>query len=194
MAPKRKAERKTGIDTLDGTPPNEKSKTTQATLKATGLHTLAGSNTRSKAQSSKAAQKKGLHTLSDLSVPRNSTNSGHGGRSHTADDEHDGDYVEDGASLGSDDEDLVPALSHDAHGTEGLNKIYDACEHQVDTEDLRLGTRSQSKAAVRHEEATRAMLMFLEQLSRGTDKAAGKVVEAEDSAKDRVGKELAAEV
>lgn len=181
MAPKRKAERKTGIHTLGDTPPSKKTKTTRTAPKANGLHTLTGSQTKSEARSSKAAPKQGLHTLADVSFGNKSTNSSCSGTSHIAEDEHDGDYVEDGATLDSDEDDLALGSSTDAHGTKGSNEIHEARERQVDTEGLKLGTRSQSHAAICHEEATRAKLMFLERLSRDTDKAVGKCVEAADS-------------
>jgi hypothetical protein len=194
MAPKRKLERKTGIHTLGGAPPSKKIKTTQTTPKATGVHTLAGSNAKSKAQPSKAAPKRGLHTLADASVGHEPTRPGRGERSFTADNENDGDYVEDGTTLDSDDDDLGPDVSNDAQGTKESNDVHDTREHQVNTEGLRLGTRSQSKAAVRHEEATRAKLMFLERLSRGTGRKVEKGVEADDGGADGVSKDLHVEV
>jgi hypothetical protein len=189
MAPKRKPERKTGIHTLDGTPPSKKTKTTQMTPKATGLHTLAGSDTNSRAQPSRVSSKKGLHTLADVSGGHKSTKSSRGGRSLATDDEDDGDYVEDKATLESDDDDLVPGASNDAPGTEASNDIPSPREHQTDTEGLRLGTRSQSKEVIRHREATRAKLMFLERLSRGTHKAAENAIDADDSEVGAVDKE-----
>lgn len=72
MAPKRKLERKTGVHTLGDTPPSKKTKTTRTTPKATGLHSLAGSETKSKAWSRKPAPKKGSHTLANVSVGHNS--------------------------------------------------------------------------------------------------------------------------
>lgn len=194
MAPKRKLKRKTGIHTLSDTPPSKKAKTTRSTPKATGLHTLAGSDTKSKAYPSEAAPKKGLHTLANVSDGHNSTNTSRGRMSHSADDQDDGDYVEDGAPPDSDEDDLALGSSTDAYGTEELNNIHEARENQVDTETLRLETRSQSQAAVRHAEATRAKLMFLERLSKGTGKAAEKGVEAGDSGADGVDKERGAEV
>ena len=170
MAPKRKSERKTGIHTLDDTPPSKKAKTTQSTPKANGLHTLADSSAVPKAQPSKVASKKGVHTLANGNVSLGSAKPSRGGRSHSTDDEDDGDYVEDGATLQSDDDDLDAELSKDAPRAKGSNNIRDASENRIDTEGLKLETRSQSKAAIRHEEATRAKLMFLERLSRGTEK------------------------
>lgn len=55
-------------------------------------------------------------------------------------------------------------------------------------------TRSQSQAAVRHAEATRAKFMFLERLSKGTGKAAEEGVEAVDSGTGGVDKERDAQV
>lgn len=192
MAPKRKPERKTGIHTLDDTRPSKKVKTTQTTPKATGLQTLAGSNAKSKAKPSNVTPKKGVHTLANVNVSPGSTKPKRGGRSHSSDDEDDGDYVEDGTTLGSDDDDLRPESSNDASGTITSNETHNA--HQVDSKGLRLQTGSQSKAESRHEEATRAKLMFLQRLSRGKDKAVEKVVEAGGSGTDGVDKERDAEV
>ena len=179
MAPKRKPERKTGVHTLDGAPPSKKVKTMQTTPKRIGVHTLAGSNAESKAQPSKVAPKRGLHTLADASFGHESARPSRGERSFTADDEYDGDHVEDGTTLDSDDDDLGPELSSEAQGTKESNDVHDAREHRINIEGFRLGTRSQSKAAVHHEEATRAKLMFLERLSRGTRKEEEKGVEAD---------------
>lgn len=192
MAPKRKPERKTGIHTLDDAPPSKKAKTTQTTPKASGLHTLAGSNAKSKAKPSKATPKKGVHTLANVNVSPGPTKPKSGGRFHSSDDEDDGDYIEDGTTLGSDDDDLRPELSNDAPGTTASNDTHNA--RQVVSEGLRLQTRSQSRAAVRHEEATRAKLMFLERLSRGTEKAVDKGVKADDRRTDEVDKERDTEV
>lgn len=133
MAPKRKPERETAIHTLNGNPPNTKAKTKEKTPKATGEHTLAGSNAKSGAQPSKAAPKKEVHTLANASVRRDSTRLSRGGRSHSADEEDDGDYVEDGTTLDSDDDDLGPELSDDAEGSKESNGSHDAREHQVNT-------------------------------------------------------------
>jgi hypothetical protein len=181
MAPKRKPEHKTGVYTLDGTPLSKKAKTTQATPKATGLHTFAGSDAKPKAQPSKVSSKKGLHALVNVSGSRDSTKRSLGGRSLTVDEEDDGEYVEDGATLESDDDDLCLGVSNDAPGIKESNDVHSAREHQIDTEGLRLGTRSHSKEVTRHREATRAKLMFLERLSQGTDKAAEKAIDADDS-------------
>ena len=130
--------------------------------------------------SNKATPKKGVHTLASVSVGHDSTVSSRGGTSRSVDDEDDGDYVEDGATPESDDDDdhsLGAELLNDALIVDQSNDIHDARENQVDAEGSRLGTRSQSEAAIRHEEATRAKLMFLERLSRGKDKTADKGVE-----------------
>lgn len=195
MAPKRKPERKAGIHTLDGTPPSKKAKTAQATPKATGVHTLADSNTQSKATPSNVVSKKELHALANVRGDHDSPTLNRGEKSLAAhNDEDDGDYVEDGATLDPDDGGLGHGLSNDAQVRKELNNIHDARDHQVDAEGLRLTTRSQSKAAIRHKDATRAKLTFLARLSRGTEKTAGKVVEAEDSGTDGMGKEPGAEV
>ncbi|GAB7332041.1 hypothetical protein MBLNU13_g03936t1 [Cladosporium sp. NU13] len=96
MAPKRKPERKTGIHILDDTPPS--------------------SNAEFQAQPSKAAPKTRLHTLANASRGRNNTGYSRSGRSVTAD-EDDSDYVEYGATLGSDNDGPAPELSNDAPGT-----------------------------------------------------------------------------
>lgn len=132
--------------------------------------------------------------MADASVGHESTRPGRGERSFTADDDNDGDYVEDGNTLDSDDDDLGPELSNNVQGTKKSNDVHDAREHQVDTKGLRFGTRSQSKAAVRHEEAIRAKLMFLERLPRGPGKAAEEGVKADGGGFDGVGKDLDAEV
>ena len=59
---------------------------------------------------------------------------------------------------------------------------------------MRLQTRSQSQAAARHGEATRAKLMFLERLSRGSEKEVEEGLEADDRSIDGVDKERDAEV
>jgi hypothetical protein len=180
IALERNLERKTGIHTIDETPPSKKTKTTQMTPQATGLHTLASSDTNPRAQPSKVSSKKGLHTLADVSDGHNSTRRSLGGSSLATNDEDDGDYVEDGAKLESDDDDLVPGVSNGAPGTKESNDVHSPREHQIGTEGLRLGTKSQSKEVIRHREATRAKLMFLERLSQGTDKAVGKAIDAGD--------------
>lgn len=194
MAPKRKPERKTGIHTLDDTPPSKKAKTTQTTPKATGLHTFAGSNAKPKANPSNGIPKKGVHTLANVNVDVSlgSTKPKRGGRSQSSDIEDGGEYVEDGTTLGSDDDDLRPELSRNAPGTIASNDTQNA--HQGDSEGVRLQTRSQSQAATRHGEATRAKLMILKRLSRGTEKAVEKGLEADDRSIDGVDKERDAEV
>lgn len=155
-------------------------------------YTLAGSNAESKAKPSKVTPNKGVYTLANVNVSPGSTKHKRGGRRRSSDDEDDGDYVENGTTLGSDDELLRPQMSKDAPGTIASNDTHNA--HQVYLEGLRLQTRSQSQAAVRHEEATRAKLMFLERLSRGTKKAVEKGVEADDKRIDGMDKERDAEV
>jgi len=192
MAPKRKLERKTGIHTLDDTP-SKRAKTKQTPPKATGLHTLVGSDAKPRGQSTTAVPKKTLRTLADLGPSRHPARLSRGGRLHGADDEDDDDYVEDGATLDSEDENLIPGLSSDARGTKEPKDSHDAGEDQIDTEGLKLETRSQSKAAARHEKATRAKFIFLERLSRSTGKVVEKGAEADDNWTDGVDKERYAE-
>lgn len=189
MAPKRKPERKTGIHTLNEAPPSKKTKTSQTIPKATGLHTLEGLEAKPKVQPSKVSSKKGLHTLANVSVGHNFAKHKRGGRSFATDDEDDGDYVEDEATLDSDDDDLGPGEPNDAPGTKESNDVHGAREHETDTEGLRLGTRSQTKEVIRHREATRAKLMFLEQLSKRTDTATEKAIDTDDSGVGAVDKE-----
>lgn len=194
MAPKRKPERKTGIHTVDEAPLSKKTKTSQKKPKATGLHNLADSEAKPKVQPSRVSSKKGMHTLANVSGGYNSTKSSRDGRSLATADEDDSDYVEDGATLESDDDDLGPGVSNAAPDTKKSSDVHGAREHRTNTEGSRLETRSHSKELIRHREATRAKSMFLERLSKGTDKVAEKAIDADDGEVVAVDKERSASV
>lgn len=171
MAPKRKAERKTGIHTLEGAQ-SKKSKTTPTTPRAAGLHNLTSSDAKSRAQSSKVSSRKKTHTLADMSMGRGGT------RRRMSRNDEDEEYVEEGFTLdcdqeGRDDGDDIPDLSRDAKALaddagDG-SRVNDTSGNQTNTTDQTLGIRSQRKAAVRHEEATRAKSMFLDRLSHANE-------------------------
>ena len=190
MAPKRKPERKTGIHYLNG-PPNKKAKTTQTAPRVTGLHTLAG-NAESRAQSRKATPENKVHTWVNVSLDRSSTKSSNVKRfyntDHDVNDDHD--YVENG-STSDDDGNLCPGSLSGVRVTSDGSQTRDAGEHQTTVVDRATGTRSQTKAAIRHEEATRAKFMFLDRLSRSTEQTLQQDEEAGDNGADEVGKECA---
>jgi hypothetical protein len=145
---------------------------------------------KSRAQSGSVTPEKTLYTLADTSHGRNPARLTRG-RSYITDDNDDGndeDYIEDEVTLDCDDEALAPDLSNDACGSRESSHTQDTSEHQTTAVES-IGTRSQSQAATRHEEATRAKLLFLERLSHGAAKTAEEVGRAGDAGPGGAGKE-----